>query len=111
MKTKIVQVTALLVAVFFLSGCNSNKKTAPIVEVEPKMETFLLSKAKLTTELRLPAELSSYTQVDLYAKVNSYVKTLKVDIGSDVKKGQLLIELEAPEISSQLAAAESRLHS
>ena len=47
----------------------------------------------------------------LFAKVNSYVKTLKVDIGSDVKKGQLLIELEAPEISSQLAAAESRLHS
>ncbi|MFV5687997.1 efflux RND transporter periplasmic adaptor subunit [Flavobacterium sp. ZT3R25] len=112
MKNNILQSTALFfVALFFLSSCNSNKKEAPVAEIEPKMETFNLAKAKLTTDLRLPAELSGFSQVDLFAKVNSYVKTLKVDIGSEVKKGQLLIELEAPEISSQLAAAESRLHS
>jgi RND family efflux transporter MFP subunit len=112
MKNKILQSTALFfAALFFLSSCNSNKKEAPVAEIEAKMETFPLAKAKLTTDLRLPAELSGFSQVDLFAKVNSYVKALKVDIGSDVKQGQLLIELEAPEISSQLAAAESRLHS
>jgi membrane fusion protein (multidrug efflux system) len=112
MNTKILQPTALFfVALFILSSCNSNKKEEPVAELEPKMETFSLAKSKLTTDLRLPAELSGFSQVDLYAKVNSYVKTLKVDIGSDVKKGQLLIELEAPEISSQLSASESRLHS
>ncbi|MFV5695276.1 efflux RND transporter periplasmic adaptor subunit [Flavobacterium sp. LB3P122] len=112
MKIKILQSTALFfAALFFLSSCNSNKKVEPVAEIEPKMETFSLAKAKLTTDLRLPAELSGFSQVDLFAKVTSYVKNLKVDIGSDVKQGQLLIELEAPEISSQLAAAESRLHS
>ena len=112
MKNKIIQSTALLfVALLFLNSCNSKKEEAPKTEIEPKTETFLLQKEKLTTELRLPAELTGFQQVDLYAKVSSFVKVLKVDIGSEVKKGQLLIVLEAPEISSQLSAAESRLKS
>jgi membrane fusion protein (multidrug efflux system) len=112
MKNKILQSTALFfAALFFLSSCNSNKKEAAVAEIEPKIETFLLEKEKLSTELRLPAELSGFQQVDLYAKVSSFVKILKVDIGSKVTKGQLLIVLEAPEISSQLAAAESKLKS
>ncbi|MGQ7944697.1 efflux RND transporter periplasmic adaptor subunit [Flavobacterium sp. WC2509] len=111
-KTKIIQSTALFfIALFFLSSCNSKKEETVVTEIEPKTETFLLAKEKLTTELRLPAELSGFQQVDLYAKVSSFVKVLKVDIGTEVKKGQLLIVLEAPEISSQLAAAESRLKS
>jgi len=112
MKNKIIQPTALFFAtVFFLSSCNSKKEETVTAAIEPKTETFLLEKEKLTTELRLPAELTGFQQVDLYAKVSSFVKLLKVDIGSKVTKGQLLIVLEAPEISSQLAAAESRLKS
>jgi RND family efflux transporter MFP subunit len=111
MKNKI-QISALFfAALFFLNSCNSKKEEPVTAELEPKTETFLLEKEKLTTELRLPAELTGFQQVDLYAKVSSFVKTLKVDIGSKVTKGQLLIVLEAPEISSQLAAAESRLKS
>lgn len=112
MQNKIIQSTALFfVALLFLNSCNSKKEETVTTELEPKTETFLLQKEKLTTELRLPAELTGFQQVDLYAKVSSFVKTLKVDIGSKVTKGQLLIVLEAPEISSQLAAAESRLKS
>ncbi|WP_281637764.1 efflux RND transporter periplasmic adaptor subunit [Flavobacterium marginilacus] len=112
-KNKIYLSTTLAVtALLFLNSCNSKKEeTAAVTEIEPKTETFLLQKEKLTTELRLPAELTGFQQVDLYAKVSSFVKTLQVDIGTEVKKGQLLIVLEAPEISSQLAAAESRLKS
>ena len=47
--------------------------------------------------------------MELYAKINSYVKKLWVDIGSQVHQGQLLVTLEAPEINSQLAEAESRI--
>lgn len=74
-------------------------------------ELFPLQKAKLSTGLQLPGELLAYQQVDLYAKVSSFVKELKVDIGSEVKQGDLLITLEAPELSSQQIAADSRLHS
>jgi RND family efflux transporter MFP subunit len=59
----------------------------------------------------MPGELIAFQQVDLYAKVNSFVKTLTVDVGSEVKAGQLLATMEAPEINSQLSGAESRLKS
>ena len=111
MKSNIIKSTAILFTALVVLSCEKKKEEAPKAEIEPKVETFLLAKEKLTTELRLPAELTGFQQVDLYAKVSSFVKLLKVDIGSKVKKGQLLIVLEAPEISSQLAAAESRLKS
>ena len=49
--------------------------------------------------------------MDLYAKENSFVKKLFVDVGSEVKTGQLLVSLEAPELGSQLAGALSNIHS
>jgi membrane fusion protein (multidrug efflux system) len=103
--------SALLLSAFLLNSCGEEKKEAAPVDTAPVIETFDLKKEKLSSEIRLPAELSGFRQVDLYAKVASYVKELKVDIGTQVTEGQLLIQLEAPEISSQLAAAQSRLHS
>ena len=77
----------------------------------PVRETFNLQKGQLTASFQVPGELISYQQVDLYAKVNSFIKKLFVDVGSEVKTGQLLALMEAPEINSQLAAAESKLKS
>lgn len=110
MKNKLLKKSFLfLVLATLLTACNtSEKKKIVTVETSPVIETFTISKEKLATELRIPAELTGFQQVDIYAKVSSFVKELKVDIGSQVKKGQLLIILEAPEISSQLAAAQSR---
>jgi membrane fusion protein, multidrug efflux system len=67
-----------------------------------------LQKGRLSTTLYVPGELEAFYQVDLYAKVASFVKKLYVDIGSEVKEGQLLATMEAPEIQSQLATALSR---
>jgi RND family efflux transporter MFP subunit len=57
----------------------------------------------------VPGELMPFQEVDLYAKITSYVKKLYVDIGSEVHTGDLLATLEAPELNSQLAAAESHI--
>ena len=67
-----------------------------------------LVKGRLSTNLYVPGELEAFYQVDLYAKVASFVKKLYVDIGSEVREGQLLATMEAPEIESQLATALSR---
>jgi RND family efflux transporter MFP subunit len=74
-------------------------------------EKVTLKKEVLETNLTIPGELVAYQQVDLYAKVTGFVKELKVDIGSKVKAGQVLLTLEAPELNAQLSAAESRLKS
>ncbi len=97
-----------------MNGCSSEGETvsASFTEEERiKTATFLLEKDLLTSSLQLPGELLAFQQVDLYAKVTGFVKELKVDIGSEVVKGQLLMTLEAPEMLSQLAAAESRIKS
>src|SRR5450432_2896500 len=62
------------------------------------VQTFSLSKGQLTTHMTIPGELRPFQSVDLYAKVNSFVKKLLVDVGSVVKKDQLLVVLEAPEM-------------
>ncbi|MHA3788379.1 efflux RND transporter periplasmic adaptor subunit [Flavobacterium hauense] len=111
MKKTLIIPSALLLSALLLNSCGEEKKEAIPFDAAPVIETFDLKKEKLSSEIRLPAELSGFRQVDLYAKVASYVKELKVDIGSQVTEGQVLIQLEAPEISSQLAAAQSRLHS
>lgn len=114
MNTKLIAsplLTLSALLLVFLSSCSSGEpeETAPVQA--PVIETFTLQKEQLSSELRLPAELSGFQQVDIYAKVTGFVKELKVDIGSEVKQGQVLIILEAPEISSQLAASESRMKS
>jgi membrane fusion protein, multidrug efflux system len=94
--------------VFF--GCSSShekESNSPAAVVE----VVELRYGKITSSIKIPGELSSFRDVDLYAKVNSFVKQLYVDVGSDVKEGQLLAIMEAPELVSQLAAAHSRLES
>ncbi|RZJ65371.1 MAG: efflux RND transporter periplasmic adaptor subunit [Flavobacterium sp.] len=109
MNNRIIAVALFSVLAF---GCGSKEEEKkPVVEAAPELETVALTKEKLSTEMRVPAELTGLKQVDLYAKVSGFVKDLKVDIGSEVKQGQLLIVLEAPEMSSQLSAAQSRYKS
>lgn len=68
-----------------------------------------LEEEKLATSLRLPGELVAFEHVDLYAKTSSFVRRALVDVGSEVKRGQLLATLEAPELISQVVEAESKL--
>lgn len=65
----------------------------------------------LSTTLDIPGELVPYQEVDLYAKESSFVKKIFVDVGSEVKQGQLLVSMEAPEINSNVASAQSKLQS
>ena len=58
--------------------------------------------------VELPAEIQPYLSVALHAKVAGYVERVRVDRGSRVSKGELLIELTAPEMQAQIAEAESK---
>lgn len=105
-----------LAGMMSLQSCNSseqkkeNKQEAKAVISAPT-PTFVLQKGKLSSSLNIPGELKSFQQVDLYAKVSSFVKKIYVDAGSQVRQGQLLAVMEAPEISSQLSGSQSKLAS
>src|SRR4051794_699702 len=55
----------------------------------------------------LPGRLEAYSQAQLYARVSGYLKEWKADIGTPVKAGQLLAEIEAPDLDQQLMQAEA----
>ena len=59
--------------------------------------------------IELPGEFLPFLSVSLHAKISGYVDRVLVDRGSVVKEGELLIELNAPELKAQIAEAESRL--
>jgi membrane fusion protein (multidrug efflux system) len=105
--------SSLLILVLLYS-CHSEEKTQnkkTETAETPVTDVFLLKKGRLSSSLQIPGELIPYQQVDLYAKVNSFVKKLYVDVGSEVKEGELLVTMEAPELGSQLAGAESNIKS
>ncbi len=110
----IIFFAAVVSSGFALSSCSTSEKktekknTGP---VSPALETVTVEKGRLSSALNVPGELISFQQVDLFAREASFVKDIRVDVGSEVEKGQVLATLEAPEIASRLAGAESRLKS
>ncbi len=64
-----------------------------------------------TTTFSLPGRLEAYTQAQMYARVSGYVKNWKADIGTPVKAGQLLAELDAPDLDQEILQAEANLAS
>ncbi len=67
-----------------------------------------LERSPLPQQVKLPGQLASFEEVSIFPKVNGYVKDVWVDVGSHVKKGQLLMELEAPELLQASTQAKER---
>jgi membrane fusion protein (multidrug efflux system) len=102
----------ILNLICLLGACSSNQKpvdmTASEINRAPKYQTGTVSEKALSSSARLPGQLKPYNEVNIFPKVNGFVKKVYVDRGSLVKKGQLLVTLEAPEMESQLQAANSK---
>jgi RND family efflux transporter MFP subunit len=60
-------------------------------------------------DLTLPGNVQALIEAPIYARTSGYLKRWLVDIGTPVKSGQLLAEIEAPEVDQQLRAAEAEL--
>jgi len=56
-------------------------------------------------ELVLPGNIEAYVDTPIYARTNGYLKRWLADIGARVKSGQLLAEIETPEVDDQLRQA------
>lgn len=56
-------------------------------------------------QLVLPAQLQAYVESAIYARTNGYLLRWNKDIGSHVKKGELLAEIDTPEIDQELSQA------
>jgi RND family efflux transporter MFP subunit len=59
----------------------------------------------LRTDLSLTAEFEPYQEVEVMAKVSGYVRSISVDVGDRVRRGQVLATLDIPEMGNELAKA------
>jgi RND family efflux transporter MFP subunit len=73
------------------------------------VKTVTPSPTKSAGALTLPATLRGDNETTIYARDSGYIRTFVVDIGSRVTKGQVLAELDTPELDQQLAQNKAQL--
>jgi RND family efflux transporter MFP subunit len=71
----------------------------------PTVLTTTPNRTALGEELVLPGTVQAYVEAPIYARTNGYLKEWHTDIGTQVTKGQLLAEIDTPEIDQQLSQA------
>jgi RND family efflux transporter MFP subunit len=67
------------------------------------------STGALSQELVLPGNMEAFTDAPIYARTDGYLRRWHFDIGAHVRAGQLLAEIETPELDQQLAQAQADL--
>ncbi len=106
---------AIAVAVAFLAGYlphrlrleTITRETAFEQSAVPGVNVVLAVPSAAKSELVLPGNVAALTEAPILARVDGYLKTRLVDIGDRVKEGQLLADIDAPDLDQQVRQAEA----
>jgi RND family efflux transporter MFP subunit len=107
-----VGVAALIVLLW--AGVSAHFASAKLKEVTEEQAVVTVATTKPAeqsglAELILPGNIQANYEAPIYARTSGYLKRWLVDIGTPVKAGQLLAEIESPEVDQQLRQAEADL--
>jgi RND family efflux transporter MFP subunit len=84
-------------------GVNTERAAVPTVNVVQPLS------GDVSQEIVLPGNTQAFSDTPIYARTNGYLKRWYVDIGAHVAQGQLLAEIETPEVDQQLEQARADL--
>jgi len=76
----------------------------------PTVAVIRPADAAASATLELPGRIEAYARAPIYARVSGYLKRWVADIGTPVKAGQLLAEIETPDLDQQLLQAQAELN-
>ncbi len=106
----------LLITVLTGAGCGNKAEEEEKLESEKEavvkeqtVKTVRVEAKLLDRQLSLPGEILPYQDVPLYPKIPGFIKWIGVDRGYWVKKGQVLVQMIAPEVVAQKNEAEAKL--
>ena len=110
MKTRHSLLLLLAAPALLLGGCHpaasaDDAQRAPAAPAAARYDAVRVSAAPPAQALALPGELESYFQTDIAPRVSAYVRRLHADIGDHVRQGQVLADLDAPELTAALSEA------
>jgi len=89
----------LLLSGALSTGCHRSQSSAQITL--PVAPVVRVGRVPLSNRLEVAGEFSPFQEVEIHAKVAGYIRKIYVDIGDRVHAGQLLAELEVPEMTAQ----------
>jgi len=115
-KALIVAILAILagVAIYFVA-------VYPRIAIKRELAAAALAAGKKTVivvmptqtssapELNLPGNIEANQTASIYSRVDGYLKQWYVDIGDDVQEGQVLADVEAPQVDAELRMAQAQL--
>jgi RND family efflux transporter MFP subunit len=114
-RTSVIVVLAVLVGGAFAFGWVQRSKAHNTVEpatYEPRVTRVEVTRPTVVESDRamtLPGTVRALEQAKIYPRVTGYVRKWLVDLGDKVKAGQLLVEIDTPELDAQLAQARAQL--
>jgi RND family efflux transporter MFP subunit len=109
----LVEGAILIVALGFLEirmrSCGTG--VVPHVSHEPTMEVNVVHPEKIpaTSTVELPGQTQAYTDAPIFAQTSGYLKAWNFDIGAKVKAGDVLAEIDTPEVDQELAQAQAQV--
>ncbi len=113
MRTVVFLLTLVIVAIVVVWGISSRRQANAQLSQEtrdlaiPTVMVVHPKPAPPQQEIVLPGNMQPYTSAPIYARTNGYLKKWYADIGAHVKSGQLLAEIDAPEVDQQLQQAKA----
>ena len=111
-----VVIVVVIVGVIAAAGIIPRLKAKAALQVEtrelavPLVAVIHPQKGAPQQEIILPGTMQAYIDAPIYARTNGYLKKWYVDIGGRAKSGQLLAEIETPEVDAQLKQARADLN-
>ena len=111
----IAVIAALTVAVLLASGilpriqASRNLRRETQEMAIPTVTVVQPRRSTTAPEVVLPANVQAFIDAPIYARTNGYLKQWYVDIGARVKAGQLLAEIDTPEVNQALRQARADL--
>ena len=105
----------LVFAAIFVYGVFTRLSKSAMVRAEtaqmavPSVSVISPQRTAPSQEIVLPGNVQPFVSAPIYSRTNGYLRRWYADIGTHVKKGQLLAEIETPEVDQQLAQSRSNL--
>jgi multidrug efflux pump subunit AcrA (membrane-fusion protein) len=92
-----------------LSGCSKARSATPPIKPIPRLVVIRPQRGNAIRTLTLPGDVVGYYETALYAKVTGYLRNISVNNGDRVKKGEVLANIEVPELRERLDRARANL--
>lgn len=104
MKNNISKISFILLLIC-IASCSQPEKKAQAKKKQVPLQLQTLSAGHLRDHIQLPGVLEPFEYVQIYPRVNGFVREVNADRGTAVKKGAVLMRLDAPEIEERRSAA------